>query len=73
MTTIEADHVIIRNQRLRLGITGQGVEENAEIPLQSYQQFESGKRQIRRASFQIAGRVLDALEMDITSFLHRGQ
>ena len=54
MITNEADRTILRKQRLRLGITGQGVEENAEILLQRYWQFENRKRQIRRASFQIA-------------------
>ncbi len=51
MTTIEADRTILRKQRLRLGITQKAVADRAGIPLQSHQQLECGKRQIRRASF----------------------
>ena len=43
MITNEADRAILRNQRLRLCITQKIVTGRAGIPLQSYQQFESGK------------------------------
>lgn len=64
------DHQMLHDRRIFLGLTQQKVADRAGIPLQSYQQFESGKRKIRRASFQIACQVLEALEMDIAGFHH---
>lgn len=61
---------MLHERRIFLGLTQQAVADRAGIPLQSYQQFESGKRKIRRASFQIACQVLEALEMDIAKFYH---
>ena len=63
-------HSILRERRVILGLTQQAVADRANIPLQSYQQFESGKRKIVRASFSIACRVIEALEMDPTDFFH---
>ena len=65
-----SDHEMLRERRVILGLTQKAVAERASIPLQSYQLFESGKRSIRRASFQIACQVLEALEMDVVSFHH---
>ena len=59
-------------RRVTLGMTQKTVAERAGIPLQSYQQFESGKRKLTRASFDIACRVLEALEWDITTYYHYG-
>ena len=64
------DGQMLHERRIFLGLTQQAVANRAGIPLQSYQQFESGKRKIRRASFQIACQVLEALEMDISKFHH---
>ena len=64
------DHQMLHERRVFLGLTQQAVANRAGVPLQSYQQFESGKRKIRRASFQIAAQVLEALEMDISKFHH---
>ena len=61
---------MLRERRIILGLTQQTVADRAKIPLQSYQQFESGKRNINRASFSIACRVLEALEMNISDFYH---
>lgn len=61
---------MLRERRVILGLTQQAVADRAKIPLQSYQQFESGKRNIMRASFSIACRVLEALEMNISDFYH---
>lgn len=60
----------LRERRVVLGLTQQAVADRAKIPIQSYQQFESGKRKIRRASFDIACRVIEALEMTPTDFFH---
>lgn len=61
---------VLRERRVILGLTQQAVADRAKIPIQSYQQFESGKRKIRRASFDIACRVIEALEMTPTDFYH---
>ena len=42
----------------------------AKIPIASYQRFESGDRNIMTASFQMACRVIEALELDIAAFFH---
>ena len=67
------DRGSLRDRRIFLGLTQQAVADRAGIPLQSYQHFESGKRHIRRASFQIACKVIEALEMDISAFYHGEQ
>lgn len=61
---------ILREHRVLLGVTQKQVAEKANILLPSYQRFESGDRNIMTASFQIACRVIEALEMDITAFFH---
>lgn len=61
---------ILREHRVMLGLTQQEVADRAGVPLQSYQNFELGKRNIMSASFRIAGKVIEALEMDITAFYH---
>ena len=69
MVNIKPENAL-RERRVILGLTQQAVADRAQIPLQSYQQFESGKRKIRRASFEIACRVIEALEMTPTDFYH---
>ena len=61
---------ILRERRVILGLTQMQVAEKAKIPLQSYQRFESGDRNIQTASFQIVCRVIEALEMNISDFYH---
>lgn len=58
-------------RRISLGLTQKQVAEKAHIPLQSYQRFESGAREIRTASFSIACRIIEALEMNISDYFHR--
>ena len=65
-----SDEAALRECRAFLNLTQQAVADKAGIPLQSYQQFESGKRKLRRASFHIACKVLEALEMNIAAFHH---
>lgn len=62
---------ILREHRVRLGLTQKQVAEKSKMPLQSYQRFESGERNIMTASFQMTCRVLESLEMDISAF-YRG-
>ena len=61
---------VLRERRVILDLTQMQVAEKAKIPLQSYQRFESGNRDIRTASFQIVCRVVEALEMNISDFYH---
>ena len=61
---------ILRERRVILGMTQQQVADKAHIVLQQYQKFESGERNIMSCSFQIACRIIEALEMDITAFFH---
>ena len=61
---------ILHERRVILGLTQKQVAEKAKIPLQSYQRFESGDRNIKTASFQVACRVIEALEMNISDFYH---
>lgn len=61
---------ILREKRVVLGLTQKQIAERAKIPLQSYQRFESGERNIKTASFQMACRVIEALEMNISDFYH---
>lgn len=61
---------ILQEHRVILGLTQKQVAEKAKIPLQSYQRFESGDRNIKTASFQVACRVIEALGMNISDFYH---
>ena len=61
---------VLRRKRLELGLTQQNVADKAKILLQAYQKFESGERNIMTSSFQIACRVIEALEMDVSKFYH---
>ena len=64
------DGSTLREKRVLLGMTQKQVAEKAKVPLASYQRFESNDRNIRTASFQLACRVIEALDMDITAFYH---
>ena len=64
------DDRLLRERRVILGLTQMQVAEKAKIPLQSYQRFESGDRNIQSASFRIVCRVIEALEMNISDFYH---
>jgi len=64
-------HNILREKRVVLGLTQKQVSEKAKVVLQQYQKFESGERNIMTCSFQLACRIIEALDMDITAF-YRG-
>ena len=61
---------ILYERRKVLGLTQKQVAERAKVPFQSYHRFESGERKLESASFQLACRILEALEMDIADFYH---
>ena len=62
---------VLREKRLTSGLTQQQVADRAGIKLQQYQKFESGERNLRTASFQIACKVLEALDLDIVKYFHK--
>ena len=63
-------HAILKEKRAVLGMTQKQVADRAKIRLPQYQKFESGERNIMTASFQIACRVVEALDMDVSDFYH---
>ena len=62
---------LLKEQRVVNGLTQQQVADKAGILIQHYQKFESGERNLRTASFDVACRVLEALDLDIVKFFHR--
>ena len=63
---------IIFEARKKLGLTQQQVADKAKILLRQYQKFESGERKLSSSSFYLASMVLQALELDVTTFANRG-
>lgn len=63
-------HGILKEKSVVLGLTQQQIADKAKIVLQQYQKFESGERSIMNCSFEIACRVIEALEMNISDFYH---
>lgn len=61
---------ILKERRLILRMTQQQVADKAKISLSQYQKFENSTRNIRTASFSLACRVIEALEMNISKFYH---
>ena len=65
---IRMEQDILSDAREKLGLTQQEVADKAMIKLRQYQRFESGERNLSASSFEIARRVLEVLELDMTSF-----
>ena len=61
---------VLKDRRLFHRLTQKQVADRAKISLQQYQKFESGARNIMTCSFQIACRVIEALNMDVAKFYH---
>lgn len=59
---------ILHDAREKLGLTQQQVADKAMIQLRQYQRFESGERNLSSSSFNIACKVLKALELDATAY-----
>lgn len=62
---------ILKRKRLQLELTQQQVADKAGIHQQQYQKFENGDRDLMNSSFYTACKVIEALDMDISSFYHR--
>ena len=58
----------LKGRRTQLGLTQQDVADLAQIQLREYQRFEMGSRDIHRASFLVAYKVMRALQIDIREF-----
>lgn len=54
-----------------MDLTQRQVAEKAKVSLLQYQRFELGRRDFLNASFDLACRVIEALDMDISDFYHR--
>lgn len=63
-------HSVLKEKRLTLRLTQQQVADRAKVALPQYQKFESGEHNIMTASFQLACRVIEALEMNVSDFYH---
>lgn len=61
---------VLRDMRVRLGLSQAQIAEKAGITQQMYQRFESGKRDLRSCSFTVTCKVLEALDIDIAKFYH---
>ena len=59
---------ILKRARAKLGLSQQQVADKAGIHMQQYQKFETGTRDLSTARFNIACRVLEALELDMTRY-----
>lgn len=64
------EHSSLAERRIVLGLTQKQVADRAKMPLSSYQRFECGDRKLSTATFNMACRVLEALELDIAAFYH---
>jgi transcriptional regulator with XRE-family HTH domain len=62
------ENKILLSARKKLGLTQQQVSKKARITIRHYQMFESGERRLSTSSFNTAGKVLEALELDLTAF-----
>ena len=63
---------ILLDARKKLGFTQQQVADKALVTLSQYQSFEYGSRKLSTASFTTASRILEALELDLSTFARGG-
>ena len=61
---------ILHEKRVVLGLTQKQVAERAKITLRQYQKFENSERNIVTCSFQMACRIIETLEMNVSDFYH---
>ena len=59
---------VLSEARKRLGLTQQQVADKAGVAMRHYQMFEGGTRKLSTSSFNLASKVLKALELDLTAF-----
>lgn len=61
-------NIVLKNKRKALGLTQRQVAKRANLLPQQYQKLERGERNIATASFDVACKVLTALEFDVSTF-----
>lgn len=61
---------LLRERRINIGLTQKQCAERAKITERQYQTFEGDERNLMTCSFRTAGKIINALEMDITAFFH---
>jgi transcriptional regulator with XRE-family HTH domain len=69
---IQDEKKILLEARTRMGLTQQQVADKASITIRHYRMFENGERKLSTSSFIIASKVLDALELDLSTFARGG-
>jgi len=70
--TLRDEKTILLEARKKLDLTQTQVAEKAYITLRQYQRFESGERKLSSSSFWMASKVLQVLELDVTTFARGG-
>ena len=63
---------ILIEARKKLGLTQQQVADKARVAMRHYQMFEGGRRKLSSSSFWTASKILEALELDVTTFARGG-
>ena len=63
---------ILIEARKKLGLTQQQVADKACVAMRHYQMFEGGKRKLSTSSFWTASKILQALELDVTTYIRGG-
>jgi transcriptional regulator with XRE-family HTH domain len=63
---------ILIEARKKLGLTQQQVADKADVAMRHYQMFEGGRRKLSTSSFWTASKILQALELDVTTFARGG-
>ena len=70
--TIREEKDVLIEARKKLGLTQQQVADKACVAMRHYQMFEGGTRKLTSSSFWTASKILQALELDITTFARGG-
>ncbi|MCL2517307.1 MAG: helix-turn-helix domain-containing protein [Oscillospiraceae bacterium] len=66
------EKTILLEARKKLGLTQTQVAEKAQIILRQYQKFENGERKLSSSSFWMASKILQVLQLDVTTFARGG-
>jgi len=66
--TKREEREVLIEARKKLGLTQQQVADNAGVAMRHYQMFEGGTRKLSTSSFNLASKVLKALELDLTAY-----
>lgn len=69
---IREEKDILIEARKRLGLTQQQVADKANVAMRHYQMFECGTRKLSSSQFWTASKILQALELDVTTFARGG-